>query len=86
MAKIIHELDKAISAVCLQKFVYITWSHDQNLFTKVMTRIIQGHLCLEKAYKAIFDEIRRQQEQHHFTGNANFKSVEARAMLLAPKK
>ena len=47
---------KAISAVCLQNFVYITRSHDQNLFTKVMTRIIKGHLCFEKAYKAIFDE------------------------------
>ena len=32
-----------------------------------MTRIIQGDLCLEKAYKAIFDEMCEQR----FTGNDN---------------
>ena len=57
------------------KFVYK--SHDKNY-----TRIILGDLCLEKAYKTIFDEIREQ----HFCGNDKTKYLEGHPMLLDLKK
>ena len=41
-----------------------------------MTRIIQGDLCLEKAYKAIFQKFGEKIQQQ-------FKSLEVRAVLLA---
>ena len=44
-----------------------------------MTRIIQGDLCLEKAYKAIFQKFVEKIQQQ-------FKFLEVRAMLLALKK
>ena len=90
MTKIIHELYKAISAVCSQKFVYITWSHDQNWFTKVMTRIIYKAIYALKGlkYKAIFDEIVNNTFMETTTTlvENNFKYLEGRACLLALKK
>ena len=46
-----------------------------------MTRIIQGDLCLEKAYKAIFQKF-----VENTTIQQQFKSLEVRAVLLALKK
>ena len=44
-----------------------------------MTRIIQGDLCLEKAYKAIFQKFGENKTLQQF------KSLEVRAVLLALK-
>ena len=44
----------AISAFCLQKFVYITWSHDQFCLQKSWQEFYKAIYALEKAYKAIF--------------------------------
>ena len=46
-------LEKAYKAI-FQKFVYITWSHDQFCLQKPWQEFYKAIYALEKAYKAIF--------------------------------
>ena len=68
---------KAILALCLQKFVYITWSHDQFCLQKSWQELYKAIYALKRLTRRFFKNLSK---------TIQFKSLEARAMLLALKK